>query len=446
MRNETPATGSNGTSSRPRAATSNGATGWATRRFHQNPVGVAWMIMLIFFSACALFAISAPLAVRGYALYSTDRRSLELNVIAGTVLVNSTGSTAQARDSQAVVARAAVSEGQRVATDERSSAIVTFYADEAAQESLATITLYTNASFLIAKARVPRFEYSAEPDRLTLYLEHGRIRVSPSRRTQRPVDVVIETPHGIAHLADGNYSVEVRNEETQVTTRGGEATVIAAGQTIVLPAGERTRIVANQPPGPPSPVEQDILTNGSFADGFDGWNVVSIVDVRADAQVEFGVGSVKVITRDGRQAALFARNGREGVHAETEIRQELNLDVRDYESLNLTFYVQLVYQSLQGAGMQSSEFPLAVQISYTDIYDVERLWTSGFYYLDLDPSRPWPLRNVQKIPRGVWYAYESSNLLELLQETQPARLNWIRFYASGYNYESLVSEAELLVR
>lgn len=425
-----------------RVSSSNDAPGWGVRRFRSNPARMAWFVMVIAFVLCCSLSIAAPLAGRSFLLYASDPRPLNLNVIDGAVLVTSI----KTRDTQAVVSHAVVGEDQRVATDEKSSAILTFYADEQGQDSLATITLYNNASFLLTMARVPRFGYSSEADRLTLYLEHGRIRVSPSRRSERPLTVVVETPHGSARLPDGNYSVEVRNEETQVTTRGGEATVTGVGQVVVVPAGERTRIAAGQAPGAPQSVEQDLLANGSFTTSLDGWSVKSFVDVREDAQQNVGIGSVELIARDGRQAVLFARRGQEGVHAETEIRQDLNVDVRDFDALNITFYVQLVFQSLQGAGMQSSEFPLAVQISYNDIYGTERLWTSGFYYLDLDATRPWPLRNVQKIPRGVWYAYESPNLIELLKDTRPSHVNWIRFYASGYNYESLVSEAELLVR
>ncbi len=424
------------------ARNSHVVTGWSSRRFRNNPVRTAWLVMVTAFVLCCLLAISIPLATRGFLLYATDARPLQLNVIDGAVLVTSI----KTRGTQAVVSHGLVNEDQRVATDEKSSAVLTFYADEQAQESLATITLYNNASFLLTTARVPRFGYSGEPDRLNLYLEHGRIRVSPSRRAERPISVVVETPHGLARFPDGNYSVEVRNEETQVTTRGGEATVIAGGQTLIVPAGQRTRVASGQAPAAPQSVEEDLLANGSFAGSLDGWSSKSFVDVREDAQQNVGIGSVQLITRDGRQAVLFARRGQEGVHAETEIRQDLNVDVRDFDSLNVTFYVQLLFQSLQGAGMQSSEFPLAVQLSYNDIYGTERLWTAGFYYLDLDASRPWPLRNVQKIPSGVWYAYESPNLIELLKDTRPSHINWIRFYASGYNYESLVSEAELLVR
>ena len=147
-----------------RLTQSHDSLGWIGRRFRTNPVRMAWVIMTISFIAFCVLAISAPLAARGFLLYATDPASLELNVIEGAVLVTTT----RTRDTQAVVSRASVVEDQRVATDEKSSAILTFYADEQAQESLATITLYNNASFLLTTARVPRFAYSGEADRLNL--------------------------------------------------------------------------------------------------------------------------------------------------------------------------------------------------------------------------------------------------------------------------------------
>ena len=162
-----------------RISASNEVTGWGVRRFRSNPARMAWIVMVTAFVLCCSLAIAAPLAGRSFLLYASDPRPLDLNVIDGAVLVTSI----KTRDTQAVVSHAVVSEDQRVATDEKSSAILTFYADEQGQDSLATITLYNNASFMLTTARVPRFGYSSEADRLTLYLEHGRIRVSPSRRS-----------------------------------------------------------------------------------------------------------------------------------------------------------------------------------------------------------------------------------------------------------------------
>jgi hypothetical protein len=52
----------------------------------------------------------------------------------------------------------------------------------------------------------------------------------------------------------------------------------------------------------------------------------------------------------------------------------------------------------------------------------------------------------EKIPPFNWYTYQSPNLMELLSDTRPARINSIRIYASGWNYQSMVSEVYLFAQ
>lgn len=412
------------------------------RVLRENPTRTAWVVMVTAFITFCVLAVAIPVLIRSYIISATIARPLAMTVVSGAVQVTPLNTT----DTRPVVDQAFVSEGTRLQTDSKASATLNLYADDTAREFLATITLYNNASLIVDASRVPRFGYSSEPDRLALRLEQGRIRVSPQARAARPIDVEVQTPTSVATFADGSFSVDVMPEGTEVTSRSGVANVTAAGQQVVVPPGQRTRVAAGQPPETPVSVERDLLVNGDFSQELQNWTTNSFVDVQADAAHDVGIGTVQLVNRDGRGAALFTRRGQEGLHAETEIRQQLDIDVLDFDDLRINFYVQLLFQSLQGAGMQSSEFPMAVQLNYTDIYGEERLWTQGFYYKDLDPSVPWPLRNVQKIPPATWYAYESPNLADLLKDTRPARLNWIRFYASGYNFESMVAEPELLVR
>lgn len=412
------------------------------RALRENPTRTAWVIMVAAFVTFCVLVVTIPLVTRSYITQATIARPLAMTVVSGAVQVTPLNSS----DTRPVVDQALVSEGTRVQTDNKASATLNLYADDQGREFLATITLYNNASLVVDASRVPRFGYSAEPDRLTLRLDQGRIRVSPQARAARPIDVEVQTPTSVATFGDGSFSVDVMPEGTEVTSRSGVASVTAAGQQVIVPPSQRTRIATGQPPETPVSVERDLLVNGDFGQDMQNWTTNSFVDVQAGAADNVGIGAVQLVNRDGRRAALFTRRGQEGLHAETEIRQQLDMDVLDFDDLRINFYVQLLFQSLQGAGMQSSEFPMAVQLNYTDIYGEERLWTQGFYYKDLDPSVPWPLRNVQKIPPAIWYAYESPNLAELLKDTRPARLNWIRFYASGYNFESMVAEPELLVR
>ena len=46
----------------------------------------------------------------------------------------------------------------------------------------------------------------------------------------------------------------------------------------------------------------------------------------------------------------------------------------------------------------------------------------------------------EKIPPLKLYTYQSPNLMELLSDTRPASINSICIYASGWNYQSMVSE------
>ena len=52
--------------------------------------------------------------------------------------------------------------------------------------------------------------------------------------------------------------------------------------------------------------------------------------------------------------------------------------------------------------------------------------------------------NGEGIRCGVWYPYEESNLLEIL-EPSPFYIRSVQIYASGWNYESLVAEIGVLV-
>ena len=105
--------------------------------------------------------------------------------------------------------------------------------------------------------------------------------------------------------------------------------------------------------------------------------------------------------------------------------------------------MRLLRQTLRGAGEKSSEFPLRVEVAYTDIYGKDLTWGHGFYYRDPPPE--WQVSGGVKIAPFSWYTYESPNLMELLRDTRPARINSVRIYASGWNYEAMISEVGLFV-
>ncbi|HAL62125.1 MAG TPA: hypothetical protein DCP08_06940, partial [Chloroflexi bacterium] len=113
----------------------------------------------------------------------------------------------------------------------------------------------------------------------------------------------------------------------------------------------------------------------------------------------------------------------------------------DYLSLQLRLDVRVNSHSLGGGGYLSSEYPVIVRIDYEDEYGSAAHWYHGFYCQNVHNN---DTLNGEEIRCGVWYPYEETNLLEIL-EPPPFYIKSVRIYASGWNYESLVAETGLLV-
>jgi len=84
-----------------------------------------------------------------------------------------------------------------------------------------------------------------------------------------------------------------------------------------------------------------------------------------------------------------------------------------------------------------------VRLDYQDLYGNANHWVQGFYYQNPDN---YLIDNGLEIPPKVWYSYESGNLMEMLGDVKPAHLTSIRIYASGHDYQSMVTEVELVAK
>ena len=115
--------------------------------------------------------------------------------------------------------------------------------------------------------------------------------------------------------------------------------------------------------------------------------------------------------------------------------------MQGYDDLNLRLDLKVLSQSVPGGGYLASEYPVMVDIAYTDVYGKDLHWYQGFYTMDLPKESAWAPPAGEKIPQDAWYSYESPNLFELLRETRPARINSVTVYASGHDYDSMVSDA-----
>ncbi len=65
----------------------------------------------------------------------------------------------------------------------------------------------------------------------------------------------------------------------------------------------------------------------------------------------------------------------------------------------------------------ASEYPVMVDLFYTDIYGKDLHWYAGFLLAWTCRRHPYPEPDVERVPLGVWYTYESPNLFELSKST-----------------------------
>ena len=402
----------------------------------RNPERIAWTTLIVAFVLFAILALAIPLSVRSFLFYATVPLSAQLRPISGTPLMW------QRADEEAlgVTDGREMSEDTRVRSPEAASAVVTFGQEADSGTALANVHLYSNSEVSLLKLREPRFALSPEPYRVELQVIEGWIRISAFRPAARALDLVVHTPHCRAELAAGSYSVQVSDIGTEIAVRYGESKVLAAGDLVTVGLGERTQVEWGQPPASPMPAARNLITNSDFSEPLtSGWQVDTY-----QQGADVVAGTAEITERAGQRSVLLSRRGEEGVHTETGISQLIDQDVQDYDFLNLRLDAQVRFQSLPGGGYLSSEFPLMVRLDYTDIYGKEQFWVHGFYSRDPEPN--WPILDGERIPAFVWYPYESGNLVQLLPATRPARVNSIRIYASGHNYESMVTQVALTAR
>ncbi len=406
-------------------------------RWRQNPQAVAWTVLIVSFCACCALAVLVPLGLRSYLLHSTRNRPVYVAALSGTVQVQPPG----ASDPVAVTERRAVEEGSRVVTDGVSRGLLTIYADEPGVQALATLQLSQDTALVTERVRSPRFSWSRDPHQLVARLERGRVFFATQSTAERGVLARLTTPQAEIRFGIGTVDTIVEGNETQVRVRAGPAAVMAEGREVTANSGERVSVTAGRPPDLPVPAALNLVLNGAFEGRLTPpWN--EIVEVAQGLPP----GTIAVDTVGQRRVVRFSRRAEDGAPNRVGLQQTINRDVQGYDVLQFRLDLQVLYQSVPGGGYLATEYPVMVDIAYTDIYGKDLHWYQGFYYQDLPPGSTYVPPSGEKVPLGIWYSYESPNLFEVLRDTRPARINSITIYASGHDYESLISDAALIVR
>jgi hypothetical protein len=401
----------------------------------KNPQRLAWTVLWTAFVLFCLLITAVPLGVRHHLLTAMEEQESQLQRIAGTPLVRRENGGGL----MAVTESTALVPGDEVILDGSSRATLDLF-------DRSFIDLYSSTNMELAVVQAPRFGLSDRPNEIQLSLTGGLARVGVALPGERDTEFELVTPHTGISVSEGSYRVEVTNQATSVTVLRGGARVGSGSSSVMLLQGMRTRVDLSGVPGQPLPAAQNLIRNGDFLEPLSSHWTTSIVVLSEGIEAP----QAEVVEDGGRQAVrLFRRMPDDGNHTEVAIHQRLEQDVRDFDRLEIALAVQIEFQSLSGGGMLSSEFPLQVRLNYKDQWGNDQFWTHGFYYQNLAgyPIAPdhWGQPMGEQIPRAVWYPYESGNLLELLGDSRPMYVTGLTIYASGWNYDALVSDVQLIV-
>ena len=412
---------------------------------------LAWTVLLLSFAACLVLAIGTPLAIQWFVRYSYAGQRLMLDVQEGAPFVTCSDTNvpfpATSHQDNLCLGR----ENIQITTGPTDQGMLHIRSRTAVTATLSSVQIYRGTQLWLQQATTPRFHsLSAEPDHVTLQINSGRIRVVVPSNLARALLFQVVTPQALVQLSEGGASVEVRNQETQVTVGEGKAFVVAIANKSVVELAAEQRVVVPTGGGVTDvmPAERNLLAGHSDFESLGNiWKPYTL-DTQIPGESRGDATNVNV---DGRQAVDLSRIGQG--FAETGIKQEINRDIRGFQSLQLRMTLRVLQQDVPLCGTAGTECPVMVRLDYVDDNGEARFWQQGFYYLP-DPNNFNPEfcntcnpRNIHiRTVNGVWYSYESDNLIPILTKvgSPPVFLKSISVYASGHTYQSQVAEVQLL--
>jgi hypothetical protein len=418
----------------------------------QNPERLAWTILLAAFVVFCVAVIGLPLLVRSYLVHDRQRLNTQISAQRGTVRVERGGSSRVDATSLGDTAPLELFKGDRVRTGALDEGLLLFQrpADDG-RETLISVVIYDNSELQLIDAFSPRFGVSSGAHKASLQIGDGRVRIEVQPSSDgRPVQVEARTEHVRVTMSEGSYALDVSQQQTTTTVRRGAASVRSGDQELKL-ANEQSAIagITGLLEGP-LPAERNLIVNGDFSEGTDtGW--VAIYNPPEGSAIVSDA-----VDETGTAVARFEHA--EAQPAEVGLIQTLNRNVKDATSLVLHLKVRIDYQSLSVCGSQGSECPVLVSVDYIDAAGGDRQWVHGFYAYE-DPAQAGTLPyycltcpapssgNHDQVPEKSWFLYDSPNLMEIdSQELRPVVIQSVRVYASGHEYDSMVTDVELLAQ
>jgi hypothetical protein len=409
---------------------------------------MAWVVLLTSFFACMLITIAIPITANALLQNLTKSLTIFVQANQGTVGLDDTAGdrTALLAGEQGVY----IEPGERVLTGDTATALIAVNPPDDDQ-LLARLQVYSNTDITLLEAATPRFAVSDQDHALRVKLDNGRLRLTIPEFGERPSQIIIATPQSdIAIHSPGQYAIIVNNDETQVTVQTGELTVTAVDGAAALDLTDNQRGVVPTSSGPIGPLEtgRNLIVNGDFSQELNRWTIflwnIELIDEP--------LGQVRVLDAGNEPRLNIVRLG--VGHADVSMRQSINQDVAEIDSLRLQVTFRILNQSLEVCGVKGSECPLFVRVNYVDGDGFSNTWQQGFYAVG-EPKPGQPDGCIQcamvqdvheRVPLGQEYFYDVDlgELIARQGRIPPRFIESIILVSSGHSFEVEVVDIALL--
>ena len=386
---------------------------------------VAWGVLVASFLVFTLLAVGAGLLAKGYWETAMDGREAQVTVLKGTVLVRSPWQQQWVSASS----ETRLKDGDYLRTDGASQAFVTLF-------DYSTLVVFPGTE--VQAVRLASTRFTPPREFMELVVTQGKVHVGVAPVLKGTKSVQITTDDGTFRLEEGSYTISVLSGRSQLrVAERGRAQVLASGESLVLYPGQRVSV---GPGGVRGPLEgpEELVNNGDFARSLDGWQTGSRPGFKEGTDV---LGRVSAPVSDGRTAAHFVRKDSKNTYFESSLIQEINRDVEDFVELRLSLDILLSHQSLSGGGYLGIEYPLWVRVNYLTV-DSERTAGYGFYYQNIMNNRT---DDGTPVAPGQWVKFLTPDNFMTLSPP-PRRILSVQIGASGWDYESLVTNVSLVGR
>jgi hypothetical protein len=416
---------------------------------------LAWMIVLVSF----LLFCSISISITGGIYYFFFRSSVPMDVV---LQVGSGSAEIESLDQSRFILRDFAPDfltdrPSTISTNSQSQLTISFQIPKPdGAFLLGTMTLENDSVLTLDEANIPRFDWSNGVYSVSFSNFSGEADVFIPQVADKPFELYINTPSNATFLITdtGRYTLSADATSIRLITSEGQANLLSPnrnnnrraikGQQAILRTGGSEPVVQDAP--------INLLRNGLFTfDIPEGQTYAPLGWVCENPADDSPYGSYFADAFMGRPAFRLFRQAATTT-SRTGCYQEVQIDVSNYTYLELQATFALDYQSLQNCGIEGTECPMMLFITFTDAQGDVHPWYQGLFYNYLPQSTNYPLvcqgcgAGYEHLPiaEDVWFTYESGNLITRFPiEDRPEIINIVKFNAAGHQYNVFVSELAL---